>query len=56
MNVMLELLPCLLELYHLLLHLLLSLVLIMQLFFELLDATESLLQSLCHINNVWDIV
>ena len=56
MNAMLELLPSLLELCHLLLHLLLSLVLVMQLFLELLGATKSLLQSPCNISNVWDIV
>ena len=53
---MLELLPSLLELHHLLLHLLVSLVLIMQLFFELLNATKCLLQSLCHVCTIWDVV
>ena len=56
MNTMLKLLPGLLEMQHLLLHLLASLLLVMQLFFKLLDSTESLLQSSCHISNVWDIV
>ena len=28
----------------------------MQLFVKLLNATEHLLQSYCHIGNIWDIV
>ena len=46
----------LLELCHLLLHMLVGLALSVQLFFKLLDANESLLQSFCHICNVWGIV
>ena len=53
---MLKLLPGLLEMQHFLLHLLASLSLVMQLFFELLNATECLLQSSCHVSNVMDIV
>ena len=53
---MLELLPSLLELCHLLLHLLVSLVLIIQLFFELLNATNCLPQSPCHVCTIWDVV
>ena len=49
MDTMLKLLASLLELRHLLLHLLPSLSFVMQLFFELLNATECLLQSPCHV-------
>ena len=56
MNAMLQLLSSLLEMRHLLLHLLASLSLIMQLFFELLNVTERLLQSSCHVCNIWDVV
>ena len=47
LNSMLELLPSMLKLRHLLLDVLSSLSLVMQLFFQLLDATECLLQSPC---------
>ena len=53
---MLKLLLGLLEVRGLLLHLLASLLLIIQLFFELLNATECLFQSPCHVCNVNDIV
>ena len=43
LHAMLELLPSVLKMHHLLLHLLTSLSFIMQLFFELLNMTECLL-------------
>ena len=43
---MLKLLASVLKVQHLLLHLLSSLSLVMELFFELLNATDCLLQSL----------
>ena len=56
LHVMLELLPSVLKLRHLLLDLPSSLSLITQLFFKLLDATECLLQSPCQISNFRDVV
>ena len=56
LHAMLELLPSMLELRHLLLDVLSSLSLVMQLFFELLNAAKSLLQSPSHICNVRDVV
>ena len=56
LHAMLELLPSVLKVRHLLLHLLSSLSLVMQLFFQLLNATERLLHSSCHVFNVRDVV
>ena len=56
LQAMLKLPPGMLKVRHLLLHLLTSLSFVMQLFLELLNTIERLLQSLCHVCNVRDIV